>query len=86
MGGDEEGPRCRGAEGALNNTQRDKSLPYKQAYNPADNELWVSRPQEQFDKNRMVILDVRNANQAAIDDLMGMINRTGWSGRVVWYP
>ncbi|MEB8339389.1 toxin glutamine deamidase domain-containing protein [Streptomyces endophyticus] len=69
------------------NNVRDRSLPYKQAYDPANNEAWVNKLREQIvDKNRAVILDVRNANQAAIDDLAQIIEQNGWSERVVWYP
>ncbi|MFJ8951127.1 toxin glutamine deamidase domain-containing protein [Streptomyces sp. NPDC102381] len=69
------------------NNVRDRSLPYKQAYDPENNEAWVNKLREQIiDKNRAVILDVRNANQAAIDDLAQIIEQNGWSERVVWYP
>ncbi|MEU8955562.1 hypothetical protein AB0C93_14785 [Streptomyces sp. NPDC048518] len=69
------------------NNVRDKSLPYKDAYDPANNESWVRRIGKQIDvKDRTVILDVRNANQAAIDDLKAMVEQHGWSDRVVWYP
>ncbi|MFF4324795.1 hypothetical protein ACFY0I_39510, partial [Streptomyces sp. NPDC001568] len=69
----------------LNNT-RDKSMPFKGAYDPANNQGWVRKIEKQMTQNRIVILDVRNANQAAIDDLMAIVDRHGWSDRVVWYP
>jgi len=70
----------------LNNV-RDKSLPFKGAYNPANNQKWVSKLQDQVvDKGRIVILDMRNANQAAIDDVKSIVEQHGWSDRVVWYP
>ncbi|MGW2572816.1 hypothetical protein [Streptomyces sp. NPDC001537] len=68
------------------NNVRDRSLPYKQAYDPANNDRWVTKLQEQIDNNRTVILDVRNANQAAIDDLVAIVEQHGWSERIVWYP
>ncbi|WP_306316265.1 MULTISPECIES: hypothetical protein [unclassified Streptomyces] len=68
------------------NNVRDKSLLYKQAYDPAHNEGWVRKIQEQIASQHKVILDVRNANQAAIDDLTEIIDQNGWSEHVVWYP
>ncbi|GHK01041.1 hypothetical protein SY2F82_28380 [Streptomyces sp. Y2F8-2] len=70
----------------LNNV-RDKSLPFKAAYNPANNQGWVRKLEDQIvTKGRMVILDMRNANQAAIDDVKSIVEQHGWSDRVVWYP
>ncbi|MBT2509839.1 hypothetical protein J7I98_29030 [Streptomyces sp. ISL-98] len=70
----------------LNNV-RDKSLPFKGAYNPADNQGWIRKLRDQIvAKERIVILDTRNANQAAIDDLREIAKRNGWSDRIVWYP
>ncbi|MET9757592.1 hypothetical protein ABZ016_00810 [Streptomyces sp. NPDC006372] len=70
----------------LNNV-RDKSLPFKGAYNPADNQGWVRKLEDQIvTRGRMVILDMRNANQAAIDDVKSIVEQHGWSDRVVWYP
>jgi hypothetical protein len=70
----------------LNNV-RDKSLPFKGAYNPANNQGWVRKLEDQIvTKGRMVILDMRNANQAAIDDVKSLVEQHGWSDRVVWYP
>ncbi|MER6718538.1 hypothetical protein [Streptomyces halstedii] len=70
----------------LNNV-RDKSLPFKGAYNPSDNQGWIRKLQDQIaNKGRIVILDTRNANQAAINDLAAIVKQNGWSDRVVWYP
>ncbi|MGA5650288.1 hypothetical protein [Streptomyces seoulensis] len=70
----------------LNNV-RDKSMPFKGAYDPANNARWIKKLDEQItDKRRVVILDMRNANQAAIDDLKAIVEEHGWSDRVVWYP
>ncbi|WP_206439214.1 hypothetical protein [Streptomyces scabichelini] len=70
----------------LNNV-RDKSLPFKGAYNPANNQGWVRKLEDQIvTKGRIVILDMRNANQAAINDVRSIVEQHGWSDRVVWYP
>ncbi|MFD8410914.1 hypothetical protein ACFV2Q_03955 [Streptomyces sp. NPDC059650] len=70
----------------LNNV-RDKSMPFKGAYNPADNQGWVRKLKDQIEvRRRIVILDMRNANQAAIDDLEAIVKQNGWSDRIVWYP
>lgn len=70
----------------LNNV-RDKSLPFKGAYDPANNQRWVTKLEDQIVvKGRIVILDMRNANQAAIDDVKSIVEQHGWSDRVVWYP
>ncbi|MFE2964372.1 hypothetical protein ACFXKC_12000 [Streptomyces sp. NPDC059340] len=70
----------------LNNV-RDKSLPFKGAYNPANNQGWVRKLEDQIvTRQRIVILDMRNANQAAIDDVKSIVEQHGWSDRVVWYP
>ncbi|WP_019056450.1 hypothetical protein [Streptomyces prunicolor] len=70
----------------LNNV-RDKSLPFKGAYDPADNGTWVRKLNDQIvTRERVVILDMRNANQAAIDDVKAIVEEHGWSDRVVWYP
>ncbi|MFF2328363.1 MULTISPECIES: hypothetical protein [unclassified Streptomyces] len=69
------------------NNVRDKSLPFKGAYNPANNGKWVTKLSEQIvDKNRVVILDVRNASQAAIDDIKSVVEKNGWEDDVIWYP
>ncbi|MDO0937156.1 hypothetical protein QQY66_37600 [Streptomyces sp. DG2A-72] len=70
----------------LNNV-RDKSLPFKGAYNPANNQGWVRKLEDQIvTRGRIVIIDMRNANQAAIDDVKSIVEQHGWSDRVVWYP
>ncbi|MGW2701533.1 hypothetical protein [Streptomyces sp. NPDC001340] len=70
----------------LNNV-RDKSQPFKGAYDPANNERWVRKLSDQIvTRGRVVILDMRNANQAAIDDVKAIVEEHGWSDRVVWYP
>ncbi|MDK9497784.1 hypothetical protein QEZ40_002728 [Streptomyces katrae] len=69
------------------NTQLDKSMPFKNAYDPDNNQVWVNTLIKQIVKRRRtVILDTRNANQAAIDDLKAIVEQHGWSDRVVWYP
>ncbi|GAA3478421.1 hypothetical protein [Streptomyces yanii] len=69
------------------NNVRDKSLPFKGAYDPANNGKWVKKLSEQIvDKHRAVILDVRNANQAAIDDIKSIVEKNGWEDDVIWYP
>jgi hypothetical protein len=70
----------------LNNV-RDKSQPFKGAYDPANNGKWVAKLEDQIvAKKRTVILDMRNANQAAIDDIRAMIEQRGWEDHIVWYP
>ncbi|WP_150476785.1 hypothetical protein [Streptomyces alboniger] len=69
------------------NNVRDKSRPFKGAYDPANNGRWVKKLAEQIvEKQRIVILDVRNANQAAIDDLKSIVQKNGWEDDVIWYP
>ncbi|MFE2415178.1 hypothetical protein ACFXDE_43355, partial [Kitasatospora sp. NPDC059408] len=69
------------------NNQRDRSKPFGGAYNPAHNEKFVEKLDDQIvEKGRIVILDMRNANQAAIDDLKAVIEQKGWGDRVIWYP
>ncbi|MCC9703825.1 hypothetical protein E4N62_00180 [Streptomyces sp. MNU76] len=69
------------------NNVRDKSLPFKGAYDPARNERWVKKLAEQIvEKQRVVILDMRNANQAAIDDIKSIVEKNGWEDDVIWYP
>ncbi|GAA0924498.1 hypothetical protein [Streptomyces thermoalcalitolerans] len=69
------------------NNVRDKSQPFRGAYDPANNGTWVKKLRQQIvDKNRIVILDVRNANQAAIDDIKSIVERNGWTDDVIWYP
>ncbi|GHA19366.1 hypothetical protein ACFOOM_16105 [Streptomyces echinoruber] len=69
------------------NDVRDKSQPFSGAYNPANNERWVKKLRGQIvKKKRIVILDVRNANQAAIDDIKSIVEKNGWEDNVIWYP
>ncbi|MEU1457794.1 hypothetical protein [Streptomyces avermitilis] len=69
------------------NNVRDKSLPFRGAYDPTNNGRWVSKLSEQIvTKKRTVILDVRNANQAAIDDIKEIVEKNGWGDNVIWYP
>lgn len=67
---------------------RDKSQPFKGAYDPANNEAWVNKQlAKQIEKRgRIVIIDVRNANQAAIDSIKDVVESRGWGDRVIWYP
>ncbi|MEH0470428.1 hypothetical protein QA943_16455 [Streptomyces sp. B21-097] len=69
------------------NNVRDKTQPFKGAYDPAKNGRWVTKLEEQIvEKRRIVILDVRNANQAAIDDIKSIVHKNGWEDDVIWYP
>ncbi|AQS69501.1 hypothetical protein [Streptomyces pactum] len=69
------------------NNVRDKSQPFKGAYDPAKNDRWVKKLQEQItERQRAVILDTRNANQAAIDDIRSIVRKNGWEDDVIWYP
>ncbi|MFP1625883.1 hypothetical protein ACLB9X_12065 [Streptomyces sp. 5K101] len=69
------------------NNVRDKSQPFRGAYDPANNGRWVKKLSEQIvDKQRIVILDLRNANQAAIDDIKSIVEKNGWEDNVIWYP
>ncbi|MFI0784513.1 hypothetical protein ACH4Q6_02805 [Streptomyces lydicus] len=69
------------------NNVRDKSQPFRGAYDPSNNARWVKKLSEQIvDKGRTVILDVRNANQAAIDDIKSIVQKNGWEDDVIWYP
>ena len=42
--------------------------------------------ERQFAKGRSVIIDTRNANQEAIDDMLRIVDEEGWGGRIIWYP
>jgi hypothetical protein len=69
------------------NNVRDKSQPFRGAYNPSNNGRWVKKLSEQIaDKGRIVILDVRNANQVAINDIKSIVQKNGWEDDVIWYP
>ncbi|WP_051893109.1 hypothetical protein [Streptomyces erythrochromogenes] len=62
--------------------------PFPGAYNPArDADTWVRTFSEQIvEKRRVVIIDVRNANQAAIDSIREIVETHGWGEDVIWYP
>ncbi|MEU9000968.1 hypothetical protein AB0D15_02985, partial [Streptomyces sp. NPDC048551] len=70
------------------NNIRNKNGPFKGAYTPArDGAKWEAKVSEQIvDRGRIVILDMRNADQVAIDDIRGIIERNGWENDVIWYP
>ncbi|MEU2788291.1 hypothetical protein [Streptomyces sp. NPDC007100] len=69
------------------NNQRDKSKPFKGAYNPAKNGEWVAKLRTLIEvRGRVGIIDTRNANQAAIDDVRKMVEIHGWEDDVIWYP
>ncbi|WP_433670693.1 alpha/beta hydrolase [Nocardia sp. CA-136227] len=69
------------------NNVRDKSKPFKGAYDPAKNSRWVDKLREQIEeKDRTVIIDLRNANQVAIDDILLLVQTHGWDDNVIWYP
>lgn len=58
----------------LSNNVRDKSPPFKKAYNLSDNQGWMRKLQDRIaNKGRIVILDTRNANQAALNDLAAIV-------------
>ncbi|MEE1930903.1 hypothetical protein V1J52_22430 [Streptomyces sp. TRM 70351] len=66
---------------------RNKSLPFNGRYDPDSNGRWVEKLRDQIvERGRVVILDVRNADQAAIDDLADIVRTHGWEEYVVWYP
>ncbi|MFJ9934829.1 hypothetical protein ACIRSJ_17140 [Streptomyces virginiae] len=62
--------------------------PFPGAYNPArDVGTWVHTFTEQIvEKHRVVVVDVRNANQAAIDSIREIVETHGWGDHVIWYP
>ncbi|WP_241990125.1 MULTISPECIES: hypothetical protein [unclassified Streptomyces] len=73
------------------NTMRNPDLlagPFFGAYNPAKHtKTWIRNLTEQIiGHRRIVILDVRNANQAAIDSIKGIVKDHGWEDDVIWYP
>lgn len=68
------------------NTQRDRSMPFPGAYDPANSGRLVDNIELQLLRGRTPILDVRNANQSAIDDLRRIASQRGWEGRIAWYP
>uniref|UniRef100_A0AAU2V259 Protein phosphatase n=1 Tax=Streptomyces sp. NBC_00003 TaxID=2903608 RepID=A0AAU2V259_9ACTN len=62
--------------------------PFPGAYNPAKHaQTWVETFTEQIDDmHRVVIIDIRNADQAAIDSIKGIVESHGWGENVIWYP
>lgn len=69
------------------NFQRNKTQPFRGAYDPANNAKFISNIAQQIgNKGRTVIMDTRNANQAAIDDVRMHVAMNGWEDNVVWYP
>ncbi|MEU4027383.1 hypothetical protein [Streptomyces anulatus] len=62
--------------------------PFPGAYNPArDTQTWVNTFTSMIlEKNRIVIIDVRNANQAAINSMKEIVDTHGWGDHVIWYP
>ncbi|WP_330241255.1 hypothetical protein [Streptomyces sp. NBC_00525] len=73
------------------NTMRNPDLltkPFPGAYNPAKHAgIWIKNLTHQIKvHNRIVIIDVRNANQIAIDSIKGIIKDHGWEDNVIWYP
>ncbi|MFF4226037.1 hypothetical protein ACFYZH_24665 [Streptomyces abikoensis] len=68
------------------NFQKDKSIPFRGAYNPANNSKFVANLRKVIENNQILIIDIRNANQAAIDDLVQVVEKNGWTDRVMWYP
>ncbi|MFD5729595.1 hypothetical protein ACFWMT_26295 [Streptomyces sp. NPDC058368] len=62
--------------------------PFPGAYNPVrDVQTWTNTFTEQIDDmGRVVVIDVRNANQAAIDSFKDIVKSHGWEDHVIWYP
>ncbi|MFF3258921.1 hypothetical protein ACFYWO_07050 [Streptomyces sp. NPDC002932] len=62
--------------------------PFPGAYNPSKNaQTWVNTFREQIvEHQRIVVVDVRNANQAAIDSIKDIVESHGWGDNVIWYP
>lgn len=62
--------------------------PFPGAYNPARHtQTWVNTFTEQIvEKHRVVVVDVRNADQAAIDSIKDIVESHGWGDHVIWYP
>ncbi|HEX2134106.1 MAG TPA: WXG100 family type VII secretion target [Actinophytocola sp.] len=59
------------------------SRPFPNAYTEQDFRDTLT---DQFSKDRGVIVDTRNADQAAIDNMREVVEREGWGDRVIWYP
>ncbi|WP_433269614.1 WXG100 family type VII secretion target [Actinosynnema sp. CS-041913] len=60
-----------------------EGIPYRDGYTAAKFEETL---RAQFTGGRNVIVDTRNANAAAIEDMAKIVDREGWGGRVKWYP
>ncbi|WP_329614672.1 hypothetical protein OG244_17265 [Streptomyces brevispora] len=62
--------------------------PFPGAYNPSRHaQTWVNTFTEQIVENqRVVVVDIRNANQAAIDSIKDIVESHGWGDNVIWYP
>jgi hypothetical protein len=59
------------------------SRPFPNAYTEADFRATLT---DQFAKGRGVIIDTRNADQTAIDNMRTVVEEEGWGGNVIWYP
>ncbi|MCT2586708.1 WXG100 family type VII secretion target [Actinophytocola gossypii] len=59
------------------------SRPFPNAYSEQDFRDTLT---DQFGKGRGVIVDTRNADQAAIDNMREVVEREGWGDNVIWYP
>ncbi|RZS36989.1 hypothetical protein EV193_106224 [Herbihabitans rhizosphaerae] len=59
------------------------SRPFPNAYTEAD---FRDTLVDQFGKGRGVIVDTRNADQAAIDNMRDVVEKEGWGDDVIWYP
>ncbi|MFH9423164.1 hypothetical protein [Streptomyces sp. NPDC017529] len=69
------------------NNQRDKSKPFRGAYNPANNHKFVTKLRTMIEvRGRVTVIDTRNASQAAIDDVRKVVETHGWGDDVIWYP
>lgn len=60
-----------------------RATQFPNAYTEADFRATIT---EQFGKGRNVIVDTRNADATAIADMVRIVNKEGWGGRIIWYP
>lgn len=61
--------------------------PYPRAYGPGAGRVIVREIRAQIEeRGHVVVLDTRNADQAAIDDLRDTVASAGWGERVLFYP
>ncbi|CCH28679.1 hypothetical protein ABZ816_27160 [Actinosynnema sp. NPDC047251] len=59
----------------------------KNPYTNGYTEAWLERTvEDQFTKQRNVILDTRNANAADIESVRALVERKGWGDRIIFYP